>query len=113
MASETREDIVRTLEAIIANDRTTYRHGQKRPDGKKPSQAEKPGSIWLTPKEMASTLIAKLKLDTLKESQAPSPGVTSEQEQCDDCGQLISNEHRCPDEIPDDESWEGGFAENY
>lgn len=51
---------------ICENDKTRYRHNQSRPDGKLPSQAEEPGSIWLTPKEMASTAKAAIDLVFLK-----------------------------------------------
>jgi hypothetical protein len=57
------QDMENALRAIVANDRTTYRHGQVRPDGKKPSEAEIPGSIWLTPKEIAENALKHLELE--------------------------------------------------
>lgn len=47
------------LQDVIDNDLTEYDHHQKRRDGKKPSQAEEPGSIWLTPREMARAALAE------------------------------------------------------
>jgi hypothetical protein len=39
---------------------------------------------------------------------------TETEEKCPGCGQaIISNEHRCPDDQPEDESWSGGFADNH
>ena len=33
---------------------------------------------------------------------------------CPECGQaIISNEHRCPDDMPEGEAWSGGFAPNH
>lgn len=70
MAEVTRELIIRTLTHICENDLTTYRSNQPRPDGKKPGQAKIPGSIWLTPKEMANTLLASMRQDESPQNQA-------------------------------------------
>jgi len=41
-------------------------------------------------------------------------GIDVEADICPECGQaMISNEHRCPDDQPDDDSWSGGFADNH
>ena len=35
-------------------------------------------------------------------------------EACPECGQaLVSNEHRCPDDMPEGNDWSGGFADNH
>ena len=69
----TESDYRKAFESIVANDMTVFRHGQKRRDGKKPGQAEKPGSIWLTPREIAGNMLALMELERLEARERKEP----------------------------------------
>ena len=57
----TTSDYRKAFESIVANDMTVFRHHQKRRDGKKPQ----PGTIWLTPREIAGNMLALMELERL------------------------------------------------
>jgi hypothetical protein len=52
-------DMVATLQSIVRNDKTDYRHHESRPwDGRKPGAEG--GSIWLTPRELATRALRQM-----------------------------------------------------
>ena len=54
-----RDDVIRLLQEIVRNDATYYAHHEpRRWDGRKPS--ERGGTIWLTPKELATGALRAL-----------------------------------------------------
>lgn len=56
---EALQEALVALEACKANDKTIYKHHQKRRDGKKPS--ENGGTRWSTPYEIATVWLQKYK----------------------------------------------------
>jgi len=57
-----REDVIEVLQAIVRNDETYFDHHQaRRWDGKAPRElGVGAGTIWLTPREIASTTLRAL-----------------------------------------------------
>ena len=67
-------ELERALRAVARNDKSRYDHHEARPfDGMRPMQAKDPGSIWLTPREIARRVLREPDLATLSDIATPEP----------------------------------------